>query len=283
MRYHRASTALRVLDPNVLRGLYQGFGPTVVASIPASIGFFAIYESAKAQFSNARSVGRLQKVPHSVDYAISSAAAELVACAILNPAQVLKQNAQVIVTACQKPSPQLPQSAAAQVLQIFAKRPSKMWAGYTVLAAAQIPHVCLMFTTYETLKEKWSTYFRVQPKGSAILRDFQASAICGAVAGSFSSFIFVPADIVRLRMRLAIGGTTMTVAGETAGSACLPLVRPKPLAIMKEIVRYEGWKTLFRGSLLNCIATGLSGGVYLGTFETIKMLYNEQVEVITCI
>lgn len=252
-------------------GLYQGFGPTVIASIPASIAFFTVYESVKAVSAKARAAGNLEAIPKSVDYAAGSAVAELLACAIINPAQVLKQNAQVF-----QRSGRPKVSPTAQTLKRFVKHPSKLWTGYTVLVAAQLPCVCLTFSIYESLKKELLS--RRGWEADDPLQHVQASALCAAVAGCCSSWAFVPADVVRIRMRLAVGrgleskppqSTTMVTAGLTSQKS--PLAGPKALAMTREIVRQEGFMALFRGSTLSCVAAGVGSAIYLGCYEGMKI------------
>ncbi|KAJ9646170.1 hypothetical protein H2204_000833 [Knufia peltigerae] len=281
------STTSRLFDKTLFHRLYRGFGPTVVANIPASIAFFTVYDSVRASFSKARAAGHFASLPRSFDYAAGSAAGELLACAIINPAQVLKQNAQAIRTPSHRhPPDQLSRSAAAQVLKLlrlFVKQPSKLWAGYSVLVAAQLPHVCLMFSIYEELKQNSPfEYCRPQTGDSDPVQQVKASAVCGAIAGCCSSWIFVPADVIRLRMRLAAGRavedqhsrTITTVEGVGVKSAKPKLANLNALAFARDIVRREGWAALFRGSLLTCIAAGVGGGIYLGSYEAIKTLCN---------
>lgn len=256
-------------------GLYQGFGPTVIASIPASIAFFTVYESVKVIFANARVAGHLQAIPESVDYATGSAVAELLACAIINPAQVLKQNAQVF-----QRSGRLKISPTAEILKRFVKHPSKLWTGYTVLVAAQLPCVCLTFSIYESLKKELLS--RRGWEAGDPLQHIQASALCAAVAGCCSSWAFVPADVVRIRMRLTVGrgieskplqSTTMVTAGMASQKS--PLAGPKALAIAREKVRQEGFMALFRGSTLSCVAAGVGSAIYLGCYEGMKIYCDE--------
>lgn len=261
------------------RGLYQGFGPTVVASIPSSMAFFTVYESVKVRLAKARAARYLQGIPQSMDYALASAVAEIPACAIINPAQVLKQNAQVFQSLSWKGKP--PRSPTVQVLKQFGKHPSKLWTGYTILVSAQLPCVCLTFSIYELLKQNVLVSKGCWQEGEAI-QQVQASVVCGAIAGCCASWAFVPADVVKIRMRIAAGRRIHsenahydTVATARATSRESRWVEPKALAIAKEIVRREGHTALFRGSILSCTAAGIGSGIYLGSYEAIKLYCDE--------
>ncbi|KAL6242025.1 hypothetical protein RBB50_010936 [Rhinocladiella similis] len=262
----------------------------MVASIPASVVFFTVYDSIKSSFSKARDAGYFASLPRSVDYAAGSAIGELFACAILNPAQVLKQNAQAVQISSRQPPNQLSRSTAAQVLKLlrlFAKQPSKLWAGYTVLVAAHLPHTSLMFLIYEELKQSSPFWHgKLQTGNSGSVQQVQASAVCGAIAGCCSAWIFVPADVITLRLRLAAGRAVEDrhsrgiVKVEEVGvrPGAPKLANVNVLAFARDIVRREGWPALFRGSLLTCVAAGVGGGIYLGSYEAIKALCDMEEE-----
>lgn len=68
-------------------GLYQGIGTVVIATLPAAGAFFTTYEGTKSSLSPVLS--------GSVLHMTSSSIAELVSCAVLTPAEIIKQRAQV--------------------------------------------------------------------------------------------------------------------------------------------------------------------------------------------
>ncbi|PWN29072.1 mitochondrial carrier [Jaminaea rosea] len=68
-------------------GLYQGVGTVVVATLPAAGVFFTSYEGAKS--------GLAPYLSGSVLHMTSSSLAELASCAVLTPAEIIKQRAQV--------------------------------------------------------------------------------------------------------------------------------------------------------------------------------------------
>ncbi|EFQ32854.1 hypothetical protein CGRA01v4_07786 [Colletotrichum graminicola] len=185
-------------------GLYQGFGPTLVAGMPSAAAFFTIYEGLKKASQDARAAGYLQGVPLPVLHGASSAAADLVACAIINPAEVLKQNAQVYQ---QGEGSAKRQSPTLKILKTFMKRPSRLWAGYTALATSSIPGTSLTFLLYESLAAKLLKR-REQKSGKdqgSITQQIQVHTISAALAGASASFLFVPVDVVKTRMRLVAG------------------------------------------------------------------------------
>ena len=274
--HHQSRTGCRLFDGSLYHRLYQGFGPTVIASIPASIVFLSVYETVRLRCSEARAAGQFAGSPQYLDDAAGSVAGEIFACAILNPAQVLKQNAQVYKAAPGKTTNQLSKTTTARLLKSFVKQPSKLWTGYTVYTGAQLPHVCLMFSFYEYLKRDSSFRACKVQEHDTKVQQVLKSAICGGIAGCCASWIFVPADVLKLRLRLAAGRGLEHQRSYTVLADAAPVLsntgRSCVLATARSIVRDEGWTALFRGSILTCIAAGIGGSVYLGTYEAIKSL-----------
>lgn len=118
----------------MFRGLYQGVGSVIIATLPASGAFFSTYEGVKAtlhQHNPTLSSGNAL-VPTPVIHAFASGTAELVSCAILTPAEVIKQNAQMVRTGANV-------NATLQTLQRFRSNPLALWRGYAALAGRNLP------------------------------------------------------------------------------------------------------------------------------------------------
>ncbi|KAK1476511.1 hypothetical protein CCUS01_16792 [Colletotrichum cuscutae] len=252
-------------------GLYQGFGPTIITSIPSSAAFFTIYEGLKGYSLRAKEEGRFAGVPLPVLYGASGAAASLVSCAITNPAEVLKQNAQVY----RRDSPQSMgggsgTSPTMNTLRRFAKQPTKLWAGYTALVASDLPNTTLTFCLYETLKERFlGGEGKAQDRSAS--QQVLASGLCAAAAGGASSSLFVPIDVVKTRMRLAAGGDVTGENGSSKTSSSSPRAKIGPIAVARGIVLKEGVRGLFRGATVTVLAAGFGGGLYIGCYEAIKI------------
>ncbi|OHF03409.1 hypothetical protein CORC01_01128 [Colletotrichum orchidophilum] len=251
-------------------GLYQGFGPTIITSVPSSAAFFTIYEGLKSYALRAKSEGRLSGVPLPVLYGASGAAASLVSCAITNPAEVLKQNAQVCTRDVRSLGGVGGASPTISTLRRFAKQPKKLWAGYTALVASDLPNTTLTFCLYETLKERFiGRDFKGQERGTS--HQVLASGLCAAVAGSASSSLFVPIDVVKTRMRLAAGGDVVGNDRSLQASSISPRAKIGPIAVAKGIILKEGVRGLFRGATVTILASAVGGGLYISCYEAIKI------------
>ncbi|KAK6209939.1 mitochondrial succinate-fumarate [Colletotrichum tabaci] len=271
----------------LFQGLYQGFGPTLVTGMPAAAAFFTIYEGLKKAAHDAQAVGHLQGVPLPVLHGASSAAADLVACAIINPAEVIKQNAQVYQQS-EGPSEHR-RSPTVTMLRKFAKQPTRLWAGYTTLAASSIPGTCLMFLLYEELAARLLGKLDRkdgQRESRSLLQQVQIHTLSAGVAGACSSLLFVPVDVVKTRMRLAAGSQRpaprkfFTAAG-IHGSVAKNLEHVQhpgaqgPLRVAQGVFRAEGLRGLFRGGTLTCLAAGVGGGLGLGCYEGFKQYFQQ--------
>ncbi|OQE11325.1 hypothetical protein PENFLA_c072G01623 [Penicillium flavigenum] len=254
------------INRTLLTGLYQGFGPTLIAGTIGSAAFFTTYEASKDAFEQAQAAGYLLGVPRPVFHIASSAAAELLTCAILNPAEVLKQNAQVF---------QKPQGAGSgssptmAMLMQFKKQPAGLWAGYTALVTSQLPSVCLTFCLYEMFKE--ALLERWQTGKSDVKEQLKATVLSAGVAAGFAALPFVPIDVVKTRIRLAAGEQTSITRGTVDGRKDKPPVRIGPFAVARNILIKEGMAGLFRGSALTCVAGVVGGGLYMGFYEGSKL------------
>lgn len=98
--YTNAETKI-VNKPALFRGLYQGVGSVIIAALPSSGAFFTTYKRTKSLLTHinpATSSSPNGLIPLSILHAAASSTAELVSCAILTPAEVIKQNAQMVDT-----------------------------------------------------------------------------------------------------------------------------------------------------------------------------------------
>ena len=263
------------LRRTLFTGLYQGFGPTLFAGIPSSAAFFATYEASKTTFERAQTAGYLHGVPKSIFHATSSAVAELVACAFLNPAEVLKQNAQISQQSAQQASGP---PVSIKIMKQFFQQPSALWSGYWVLVAGQLPSICLTFCLYESFKETW--YEGRIPANEMISQHIKASVLCAGLAGGCSSWFFVPIDVVKTRMRLAVGDDmqlsrhSMNKAAHKVSGIKLSMAsKPRLLSIqvVRDVFLKEGLPGFFRGSGLTCLAATLGSAMYIGCYEGIKV------------
>ncbi|KAF2496313.1 mitochondrial carrier [Lophium mytilinum] len=313
--YTNAATSA-VNKPALFRGLYQGVGSVIIATLPSSGAFFTTYERTKSLLTHlnpttASSPNGL--IPTPLLHATASSAAELVSCAILTPAEVIKQNAQMVDSTAKSST-----NATLQTLAKFRSNPLALWRGYTALAGRNLPFTALQFPLFERLKQgiRERRERRGEMKGG-LAESGVITAISAGTAGAVSAVITTPVDVVKTRIMLAAAGDAVSEAEKAKGGggvqakgkgmgkealvdamgkgvqssketaksvaqALNPLVRPEEkgrksaMAIGREIVREKGWRGLWRGGALRGVWTMIGSGVYLGVYESGRIYLAER-------
>ncbi|OAP60957.1 hypothetical protein AYL99_05959 [Fonsecaea erecta] len=256
--------------PSLFRGLYQGVGSVVLITIPSSGAFFTTYEALKYGISEAVPPNSTIFLPQPAIHAAASGGAELVSCAILTPAEVLKQNAQMLSARGKRTSTSL------EVFRHFRKNPSRLWRGYTALAARNLPFTALQFPAFEFLKGYFMQRRKDRNGGKpvdGIAERARITAMSAAIAGSGSAWITTPVDVVKTRIMLAAGSGDDGPRTDPKGKASKFLMggvqgsRKSGLIVARDILKTEGVRGLFRGALLRACWTSLGSGLYLGCYE----------------
>lgn len=268
----------------MFRGLYQGLGSVILATLPASGAFFTTYEGVKA------ALGRVQGLPQPVVHSAASALAELVSCAILTPAEVIKQNAQM-VGAGAGDSNKNKQSATAQTLRRFRGNPLALWRGYGALAGRNLPFTALQFPMFEHFKagiQGWrARRWRAQGRTGKGRADYEptlfesgcTTALAAGSAGSIAAVVTTPVDVVKTRIMLAASKSEPDGRADGGGGGVKGKVvdalgaarnskHKSSWAVGREVVAEHGWKGLWRGGALRAAWTMLGSGLYLGVYES---------------
>lgn len=262
--------------------------------------FFTTYEGVKSILSNHNPTlsGSTNLLPQPFIHAAASSVAELISCAILTPAEVIKQNAQMV-----DGSKASNGNATMQTLAKFRSNPLALWRGYTALATRNLPFTALQFPMFERLKEGIKKYR--DDKGTRTNTLFESgliTAISAGSAGSVAAVVTTPVDVVKTRIMLGAAegaledqsnskskqgsapakgssegivdamGKSVQAGKEGLKNAVenvsKPVQRKSSMTIAKEIIRDQGVKGLFRGGALRAVWTMIGSGLYLGTYES---------------
>lgn len=260
------------LRPAFYRGLYQGLGSIILVTLPSSGTFFTTYEALKYTLNDAVPPNSTLFMPTPLINAISSAGAELVSCAILTPAEVIKQNAQMVQKDVKGVAPTL------QVLKEFRKHPFRLWSGYTALAGRNLPYTALQFPVFEHLKQYFLARRRAVKGGEpvdGILERASITALSAGLAGSGAAYVTTPIDVIKTRMMLAAG----QARNNPQETKDLGKILTEGLAsksskgiwgTAKEVMQSDGPKGFFRGAALRAVWTMLGSGLYLGAYEGMR-------------
>lgn len=219
-------------------------------------------------------------------------------CAILTPAEVIKQNAQMVDSSKGDKS-----NATLQTLAKFRSNPLALWRGYTALAGRNLPFTALQFPMFERLKEGIKQHRDNNgTRTNTILEAAAITAISAGSAGSVAAVVTTPVDVIKTRIMLGAAegavedqanskGAKSAKAGSegivdamgksvqagkeglknAVDSVSKPVQRKSSLTIAKDIMRDQGLKGLFRGGALRAVWTLIGSGLYLGTYESGRM------------
>ncbi|CEN62259.1 hypothetical protein ASPCAL08897 [Aspergillus calidoustus] len=283
--------ATNTIRKNVLfRGLYQGVFSVVLSTIPASGAFFTTYENVKATLNKSKK-SQSHSLPTPLINALSSSVAESVSCLLLTPAEVIKQNAQVINNASTNTGAKKRGggSVTLQVMRRFTSQPWKLWSGYSALLGRNLPFTGLNFPIFEFVKGELIKYRRQGQRhrsdpgscgssaggqgrgiergqgrgGEPVFERAVLTGIAASISGSIASVVTTPIDVVKTRMMLAASGEG---SGSGVGSEVKQAERGA-WSVGKEIFRNEGVRGLFRGGAIRVVWTAMSLSIYLSIYE----------------
>lgn len=260
---------------------YQGVGTVMLVAVPSSGVFFMTYESMKYLLGGSSSLEARVTLPQSAVHALSSSIAQLVNCAVLAPAEVLKQNAQMVNAhhnaASGSPSPIM------SVLRRLRQHPSKLWSGYTALVARDLPFTALHFPAFEKLKEmllKRQIRLREGDGTSiGIMKQASIAAVSAGVAGGAAAWVTTPFDVIKTQMMLQAGTQDLTQAqlgsrrqvSEAQSRHGKSASRRGGYQIGKAVLEREGLRGMFRGGLVRGMFTVVGNGLFMGCYEFAKL------------
>ncbi|CAK7274898.1 hypothetical protein SEPCBS57363_006400 [Sporothrix epigloea] len=277
----QAATALRrafVPSAYALRGLYQGIGSVIMATLPASGVFFTTYEWAKTVNGAALSSVIGAPVAPALVHALSSGMAELASCVVLTPAEVIKQNAQMIRTGAGKAGKTgkglSSTSTSLQALRMLTHAEGgpvrRLLSGYTALAARNLPFTAIQFPMFESLRartRKWWSSREGNSTGNPLVVVGAINGLSAGTSGSIAAIITTPTDVVKTRMML---GADMDRKRANENGAEYQYRRPSALQLARIIYQEHGVRGLFRGGAFRAGWTFIGSGLYLGTYEVAK-------------
>lgn len=269
--------------------------------------FFTTYESAKTLYAGSLPSG----VPQPAIHAAASGTAELASCLVLTPAEVIKQNAQMLRSrggggsgSSSSRSTSLQAWRMLQHSEGGAAR--RLWSGYTALAARNLPHTAIQFPVFEFARRKiWDWRDRRRPRtapgssqlvgrdgrgrhekgggaeaksgaSGAVLRETGlVNGLSAGLSGAIAAVLTTPTDVVKTRMMLMGVSNNSGTVGGGYGEGKQPSApterRPGGWEVGKQVFRERGVKGLFRGGALRAVWTALASGLYLGTYEVSKV------------
>jgi solute carrier family 25 S-adenosylmethionine transporter 26 len=181
---------------------------------------------------------------------VASSVAELASCAILTPAEVIKQNAQMVSSTSRT-------NATLQTINRFRSNPSSLFNGYTALVARNLPFTALQFPLFESMRDFIHRSRKISREEISLHERVIITGLSAGTAGAFAAVITTPVDVVKTRV--------MLLAAEQNGS------RVSELKVFKEVWRDEGMRGLWRGGALRGVWTMIGSGLYLGVYDMTRV------------
>ncbi|KAF7261571.1 hypothetical protein EG68_01127 [Paragonimus skrjabini miyazakii] len=225
-------------SPGSLR-LFAGLPAVLVGSAPGAATFFLTYEAVK---QSTRSAGW-----ESVSSSITAAClAEVAACIVRVPCEVLKQRAQN--------SPNL--VVRRLFLQIIRTEGFRgLYRGYASTVLREVPFSLIQFPIWEHLKLLLIAHNRRHDH-----RDPSPFALCGSLSGGIAGALTTPLDVAKTRIMLA----------ETHN----PLASGNIFDALKTVFRENGFRGLFAGLLPRVAYLSLGGAIFLGVYDVTGCFWN---------
>ncbi|KAJ4395224.1 hypothetical protein N0V85_006631 [Neurospora sp. IMI 360204] len=291
--------------PALFRGLYQGIGSVIFATLPAAGVFFYTYESSKSFLSTTLPTS----IPIPFTHSLASAGAELASCLVLTPAEVIKQNAQMLRRSSSGPNSQS-KSTSLEALHMLRHASGGVWRrlfwGYTALAARNLPFTALQFPLFEGVRTRiWAIRDRDRDRdrdrkkgrvpiendnrseqSRSLVETGLVTGLSAAVSGSLAAFVTTPTDVVKTRMMLAAGGERKKQKQPESSSSGEKVLEKgqgrqqhksksksgaSGFQVAQEIFRERGIRGLFRGGALRTTWAAFGSGLYLGSYEVAKV------------
>lgn len=232
-------------------------------------------------------LGRHTGLPQPLVHSGASAIAECSSCLVLTPAEVIKQNAQMLQQriasdASGHGSPS-GRSTSLQALRQLggADAGRRLLSGYAALVARNLPFTAIQFPIFEFARERaWrrrrpTTTGGREPEKRGLLETGVVTGTSAGLAGSFAALITTPMDVVKTRMMLSAGEQEDGRRGVHERMGKNRPARDKyntrgSLAVAREVVAERGVAGLFRGAILRSVWTAVGSGLYLGMYEVAK-------------
>lgn len=274
--------------------------PLLTTVVFVAGAFFTTYEGVKYTLGNLTSTTTgAQHSPQSqnttysllstpIIHAIASSCGEMVSCLMITPAEVLKQNAQVVhnqgqgrVGRGRRGRVHAGRSVSLEVISRFRNKPWKLWSGYTALVGRNLPFTGLHFPIFEYVRSHFVGWREAKntspPEGTGshwnpLLERVTLTGFAAGFAGTVASVVTTPIDVIKTRMMLAatVSPASTDSSGSGGGDNATKEEKMKKFATLnvgKEIYRKEGIRGLFRGGLLKAGWTALGLGLYLSFYE----------------
>ncbi|PCH40273.1 mitochondrial carrier [Wolfiporia cocos MD-104 SS10] len=264
------ATARAVLKHDGIRGLYRGLGPTLLGYLPTWAIYFAVYDGIKSHFGEKR-LEDVEPVRHVYPAAqakgyqpvarehpwslhiLSAMTAGATSTICTNPLWVIKTRFMTQPFTERRYRHTLDAAAT-----IYRAEGIRAFFRGLLPSLFGIFHVAVQFPLYEQLK----TWARRNSQDDLTPKMFLA---CSAVSKMTASVTTYPHEVVRTRLQTLRRPRPVGNGYGDNGVPNHPRVGIMPT--VKDILRHEGWRGLYKGLSVNLVRTVPNSAVTMLTYE----------------
>lgn len=240
------------------RGLWSGLSAVLIMSVPGSAVFFVVYEEmqhvlerhAPAVFGGQGGRdGRLSQFGSMWRDAVSASLADISACAVRVPCEVVKQRMQTSSISG------TPRSVLGTVRAVTAEGLLGFYAGFGATVSREVPFALIQMPLFEELKLRHPWTPKARADGDTETQGL-IGMMSGGLAGAIAGALTTPVDAAKTRIMLTTRRADRQGLLETLGR-----------------MRAEsGLRGLFSGVAPRTLQCGVGGALWLGAFEWSKLL-----------
>jgi len=234
-----------------IRSLWSGLSAVLITSVPGSAIFFMTYEQVRKCFEDINVSSSF--VPAHMHAACRDAAsavpAEISACIVRVPCEVMKQRMQT-----QKLS-SAPASLIGVIRHVSAEGISGFFAGFGATVSREVPFALIQMPLFEELKFRHPWSEEAKRSSDTLTQGFIGMS-CGAAAGAVAGLCTTPLDVTKTRIMLTARRSERRGLLETVAM----------------IYSEAGVGGLFRGVTPRTVHCCIGGALWLGAFEWVKIL-----------
>jgi len=240
------------------RRLWSGLSAVLIMSVPGSAVFFVVYEEMQHLLeqhapailgSHGGREGHLSQFGSVWRDAVSASLADISACAVRVPCEVVKQRMQT------RSISSTPASVFGTVRSVAAEGLLGFYAGFGATVSREVPFALIQMPLFEELKLRHPWTPQARRNGDTETQGL-IGMMSGGVAGAVAGALTTPVDAAKTRIMLTARRAERHGLLETLGR-----------------MRAEsGLRGLFSGVAPRTLQCGAGGALWLGAFEWSKLL-----------
>lgn len=273
-------TAFTLVRHEGLRGLYRGFGTSLMGTIPARALYMTALEVTKSNVGSAAvSLGFTEAKASAVANAVGGLSAAMAAQLVWTPVDVVSQRLMV------QGSAGLVNASRCNYVNGFdafrkivrADGPKGLYRGFGISILTYAPSNAVWWASYSVAQrmvwggigcyvckkdeESGNNSTTIKPDSKTIMA---VQGVSAAIAGSVSALITMPLDTIKTRLQVLDGEDSSNSNNGKRGPSIGQTVR--------NLVREGGWTACYRGLGPRCASMSMSATTMITTYEFLKRL-----------